>query len=151
MVWCSVVWSGVMSCGVVWCGVVWCAEGAVTRRQWPGCLPTGTGKRAGLCVLCARRVYVCRSWWREGEPGRPGRLALLQELPLHSLSLHLLVQAQLLQCPCHRAARAQAGLQQRGTRLGVGVLDPYRLLYDVAEELRAQRAGPRTFQVVPLH
>ena len=63
-------------CGVVWCGVVWYAEGAVTRRQWPGCLPTGTGKRAGLCVLCARRVYVRRSWWREGEPGRPGRLAL---------------------------------------------------------------------------
>ena len=31
------------------CGVVCCAEGAVTRRQWPGCLPTGTGKREG-CV-----------------------------------------------------------------------------------------------------
>ena len=43
-------------CGVVWCGVVWCAEGAVTKRQRPGCLPTGTGKRAGLCVLCARCV-----------------------------------------------------------------------------------------------
>ena len=42
--------------GVVWCGVVWCAEGAVTKRQRPGCLPTGTGKRAGLCVLCARCV-----------------------------------------------------------------------------------------------
>ena len=40
--------------GVVWCGVVWCAEGAVTKRQRPGCLPTGKGKRAGLCVLCAR-------------------------------------------------------------------------------------------------
>ena len=26
-----------------------CAEGAVTKRQWPGCLPTGTGKREG-CV-----------------------------------------------------------------------------------------------------
>ena len=50
---------GVVWCGVVWCGVVWCAEGAVTRRQWPGCLPTGTGKRAGLCVLCARCVLVC--------------------------------------------------------------------------------------------
>ena len=24
-------------------------KGAVTRRQWPGCLPTGTGKRRG-CV-----------------------------------------------------------------------------------------------------
>ena len=40
----------------VWCGVVWCAKGAVTERQRPGCLPTGTGKRAGLCVLCARCV-----------------------------------------------------------------------------------------------
>ena len=68
--------SGVVWCGVVWCGVVWCAKGAVTRRQWPGCLPTGTGKRAGLCVLCARRVYVCRPRWGEGEPGRPGRPAL---------------------------------------------------------------------------
>ena len=37
------------------CGVVWCAEGAVTRRQWPGCLPTGTGKREG-CVCCVRAV-----------------------------------------------------------------------------------------------
>ena len=43
VVWC---WCGVV---LVWCGVVWCAEGAVTRTQWPGCLPTGTGKREG-CV-----------------------------------------------------------------------------------------------------
>ena len=63
---CGVVWCGVVWCGVVWCGVVWCAEGAVTRRQRPGCLPTGTGKRAGLCLLRARRVYVCRSWRGEG-------------------------------------------------------------------------------------
>ena len=35
---------------------VCCAEGAITKRQRPGCLPTGTGKRAGLCVLCARCV-----------------------------------------------------------------------------------------------
>ena len=75
VLWCTL-WCGVVWCGVVWCGVVWCAEGAVTRRQWPGCLPTGTGKRAGLCVSCARRVYVCRTRRREGEPRRPGRLAL---------------------------------------------------------------------------
>ena len=56
VVWCGVVWCGVVWCGVVWCGVVWCAEGAVTKGQRPGCLPTGTGKRAGLCVLCARCV-----------------------------------------------------------------------------------------------
>ena len=43
-------------CGVVWCGVVWCAEGAITKWQRPGCLPKGKGKRAGLCVLCARCV-----------------------------------------------------------------------------------------------
>ena len=96
--WCGVVWCGVVWGGVVWCGVVWCAEGAVTRRQWPGCLPTGTGKRAGLCVLCARRVYVCRSWRREGGAGKtwsapPWRPSLLHELPLHPLSLRLLVQA----------------------------------------------------------
>ena len=59
VVWCGVVWCGVVWYGVVWCGVVWCAEGAVTRRQWPGCLPTGTGKRAGLCVWRARCVEVC--------------------------------------------------------------------------------------------
>ena len=59
VVWCGVVWCGVVWCGVVWCGVVWCAEGAVTRRQRPGCLPTGTGKRVGLCVLCARCVLMC--------------------------------------------------------------------------------------------
>ena len=47
---------GAVCCGVVWRCVVWCAEGAVTRKQWPGCLPMGTGKRAGLCVLCARCV-----------------------------------------------------------------------------------------------
>ena len=52
VVWCGVVWCGVVWCGVVWCGVVWCAEGAVTRRQWPGCLPTGTGKREGCVLVC---------------------------------------------------------------------------------------------------
>ena len=43
-------------CGEVGWGGVGCAEGAVTRKQWPGCLPTGTGKREGCvskCVLCA--------------------------------------------------------------------------------------------------
>ena len=30
---------------------------------------------------------------------------------------------------------------------GVGVPDPYGLLYDVAEELSAMRTGPRTLQV----
>ena len=55
---CGMVWCGVVWCGVVWCGVVWCAEGAVTRRQWLGCLPTGTGKREG-CVCSVRAVRKC--------------------------------------------------------------------------------------------
>ena len=68
VVWCGVVWCGVVWCGVVgwsgvWCGVVWCAEGAVTRRQWPGCLPMGTGKREGYvswCALCASVLLYSR-------------------------------------------------------------------------------------------
>ena len=63
VVWYGVVWYGAVWCGVVWCGVVWCAEGAVTRRQWPGCLPTGTGKREGCvskCALCASVLLYSR-------------------------------------------------------------------------------------------
>ena len=63
VVWCGVVWCGVVWCGVVWCGVVWCAEGVVTRRQWPGCLPTGTGKGEGCvskCALCASVLLYSR-------------------------------------------------------------------------------------------
>ena len=59
VVWCGVVWCCVVWCGVVCCGVVWCAEGAVTRRQRPGCLPMVIGKRVGLCVLRAGSVLVC--------------------------------------------------------------------------------------------
>ena len=57
VVWCGVVWCGVVWCGVVWCGVVWCgvAKALLPKGKRPGCLPTGKGKRAGLCVLCARR------------------------------------------------------------------------------------------------
>ena len=48
---CGVVW-----CGVVWCGVVWCGvpKALLPKGKRTGCLPTGKGKRAGLCVLCAR-------------------------------------------------------------------------------------------------
>ena len=56
----------------VWCGLVWCAEGAATRRQWLGCLPTGTVKREG-CVCCVRAVCKCVVLGRkEREPGEPG-------------------------------------------------------------------------------
>ena len=56
VVWCGVVWCGVVWCGVVWCGVVWCGvpKALLPKGKRPGCLSTGTGKRAGLCVLCAR-------------------------------------------------------------------------------------------------
>ena len=37
--------------GVVWCDV---PKALLPKGKRPGCLPTGTGKRAGLCVLCAR-------------------------------------------------------------------------------------------------
>ena len=52
----GVVWCGVVWCGVVWCGVVWCGvpKALLPKGKRPGYLPTGTGKRAGLCVLCAR-------------------------------------------------------------------------------------------------
>ena len=58
VVWCGVVWCGVVWCGVVWCGVVWCGvpKALLLEDKRPGCLPTGTGKRVGLCVLCARCV-----------------------------------------------------------------------------------------------
>ena len=44
----------VMSCSVVLCCVV--PKALLPKGKRPGCLPTGTGKRAGLCVLCARCV-----------------------------------------------------------------------------------------------
>ena len=53
---CVVLCCVVLCCVVLCCVVLCCAEGAITKRQRPGCLPTGTGKRAGLCVLCARCV-----------------------------------------------------------------------------------------------
>ena len=36
---------------LVWCGV---PKALLPKGKRPGCLPTGTDKRAGLCVLCAR-------------------------------------------------------------------------------------------------
>ena len=62
------VWWRGGACGKSWYGqyvegwavvvVWWCAEGAVNRRQWLGCLPTGTSKREG-CVCCTRAVCDC--------------------------------------------------------------------------------------------
>ena len=96
VMWCGVVWCGVVWCGVVWCGVVWCAEGAVTKGQRPGCLPTGKGKRAGLCVLCARCVLVCC-----GIAG-PVHSRTWPTLPCRRLR----AVTQGLICPLHPACRA---------------------------------------------
>ena len=94
---CPVSCRAVPCCAVLCCAVLYCAEGAVTRRQWPGCLPTGTGKREG-CVYSTRAVCKCvdiggkrgvGEAWR--SPTR--RLLSAHKLPRHSLSLRLLVQA----------------------------------------------------------
>ena len=36
--------------------VVVVPKALLPKGKRPGCLPTGKGKRAGLCVLCARRA-----------------------------------------------------------------------------------------------
>ena len=70
----SMTWRmGVVWCGVVWCDVVWCAEGAVTRRQWLGCLPTGTRKREG-CVCSVRAVCKCVDIGGKQGKGRLDRI-----------------------------------------------------------------------------
>ena len=59
-------------CVVLRCVALCCAEGAVTRRQWPGCLPAGTGKREG-CVCSARAVCKCVViGGKRGSRGKPG-------------------------------------------------------------------------------
>ena len=136
VVWCGVVWCGVVWCGVVWCGVVWCGVPKALLPKGNGRDVYPRAKVNGLgCVCCVRCVCICGSWagrtiskrearmgpvyvalgQREGEAGKtwwapPWRPSLSQELPLHPLSLRLLVQARLLQRPRHRAAQAQAGL-----------------------------------------
>ena len=56
-VWCVLLLApgAVVRCRVLCC-FPWCAvpKGLLPKGKRPGCLPTGTGKRAGLCVLCAR-------------------------------------------------------------------------------------------------
>ena len=121
VVWFGVVWRGVVWCGVVWCGVVWC--GVVWWVQVNGravCV---------ACAMCASVFHVAEGGngetWR--PPTRPWLLA--QEFPRDSL-------------PLRRSVRAQPGLQQRGTRLGVGVPYPDGLLDDAAHEFCPQCMGP---------
>ena len=70
LVWCGVVLCCVVLCCVVLCCVVLCCvvlccvvlycivPKALSKRQWPGCLPTGTGKREGCVSKCTRCVSV---------------------------------------------------------------------------------------------
>ena len=58
------------------------------------------------CVVIGGKRGVGETWVY-----RSRRLLSSQKFPLYSLSLRLLVQAQLLQYPRHHIARAQAGLQ----------------------------------------
>ena len=106
----------------------------------------------------SRARAVCKCVVHGGKRGggetwmsRSRRLLSSQKFPLYSLSLCLLVHAQLLQHTRHRAARAQAGFQQRGSRLGVGVLDSDGLLDDVTYELCPQGVGSRALHVGSLH
>ena len=56
--------------GVVWCGV---PKALLPDGKRPGCLPKGEGKRARLCVLCARGVCVRTSLAERGGVGKkPG-------------------------------------------------------------------------------
>ena len=78
---CTAPLPGVVLCCVVLCyvvlccvgfGVVWCAEGANTRRQRPGYLPAGTGKREG----CVSQRALCVVWCAPVAESHPflGRL-----------------------------------------------------------------------------
>ena len=145
---CCVVLCCVVLCCVVLCCVVLCC--VVPKAL----LPQGNGRDVypwvqvngrGCVCRVPRRVYVCRPRRGEGEHGRPGRLAF-GDRP-YSRSSRCTPSRSACWCRRHPAARAQAGLQQRSTLLGVGVPDPYGLLYDVADEFGAQRVGPRTLQV----
>ena len=103
---------------------------------------------------CVVRKYVDIGGKRGlGEPWRSPtrRLLSAQKLSLDSLSFRVLVQAQLLQHPGHCAVQAWLGLEQRGTCLGLGVLDSHGLLNDVGYELSPQCVGPRALHGGLLH
>ena len=85
-----------------------------------------------MCVACA----LCGSVWTSAENGKRGRpggyppaTAVSLEAPA---SLPLVPPAGASVAPAihprHRTVQAKAGLQQRGTRLGVGVPDSDGLL-----------------------
>ena len=84
VVWSGVEWSGVEWCGVVWCGVVWCGEGAVTRRQWPGCLPMGIGKREGWVSKCSVLSACVLMHSRTSADSQLAGIALSKPVPSHA-------------------------------------------------------------------
>ena len=65
VVWCGVAWRGKAWRGVVWCSAVCCAEGAVTKRQWLGCLARGK-TRNGRAVCLRVRCAWCVAHLRQG-------------------------------------------------------------------------------------
>ena len=98
------------------------------------------------CVVIGRKRGVEETWM---PPTR--RMLSSQKFPLHSLSLRLLVQAQLWQHPRHRAARVHLGFQLRGSPLGMGVPNSDGLLEHVTYELSLQCVGLRALHAGPLH
>ena len=58
------------------CGVVWCAEGAVSKRQWPGCLAYGNSKTGwGVCIMCGRwSLLLCLFVGAAGSVQRGGHV-----------------------------------------------------------------------------
>ena len=113
MVWCGVrcgtvpchavpcgVWRGLMSrgvrcdavgCSVMWCGVVWCAEGAVTKRQWPGWSCTRENASREGCVSKHALRVVCCAPVAEGRLSLWHRAATVHGCPGDTLPLCLVV------------------------------------------------------------
>ena len=111
-------------CGVVWCGV---PKALLPQGNGRDVYPRVKVNGRAVCVARAPSVSVWLSADRRGVGetwmSPSWRQLSSHKFPLHSLSLHLLVQAELPQHPRHRAHWAQAGFRQRGTRHAVGVPD----------------------------
>ena len=164
VVWCGEAWSG-LECnkvkwewerselewiGVEWSGVVWCGGlwyGLVCPKAL---LPEGHGRDVyrrvqvngrAVCTACA--LCVCRISAERGGEARLGGHPLGDCYhPKSSLPVRLMVQAQLLQHLRHRAVWAQAGLQQPGTCVDMGVPNFDGLLDDVAMNSVCNVWGP---------
>ena len=101
---CGVVWCGVVWCGVVYHGVVWCAEGAVTKREWPGwsCRQKNASQEAVcLSLRCVQCVSYLGEW---GEVTMTGPVSI-QGCPGDALPLRL-VRLEFSECSRHRTSWA---------------------------------------------